>query len=797
MLAALQRRPMVLPALMCAAGICLGSTIIIPLWCFPCALPVIALTARAAGRKGAIPCLALLFFLMGIFYVSVFTARLRHNPLKAFEERYISLGGTVEDREDDENSSVLRLKVRRIGTAQASRPVGGGFKVIVTVKEGLKSAAIHPGDVLEVRGTLEALHRNVNPGIFNSEQGLARQFVTHRMVIHRGTSLRKAGGCRHFSCIHGASFIKGALEKALSSHHDRERAQLLCGIVFGDRSRLSDPDMKAFKDTGTLHILAASGMNVGILLASVLFLLKRCGLNESRGGLVALPLIILYTFMAGASASIVRASMMISLAILAKTADRDHDLCNSLCAAGLVMLLMNPFTLFDIGFQLSFGALAGILLFAPLIERLAALLPPWGRSAAELFLVSLGVQLVLGPLLAWHFSSLSLCAPLCNVFAVPPAGVLLYLGLLEGIMGALCDPLAWPLAGINGLLMAFMLACIRFFSSLPACALVVPRPSPALCTFYYLIMVLMVHCITEGRLPHLFRRKELWCGALGLLVMACLFRPCAKPGLLLTVLDVGEGDSIWLSLPGGEHVLIDGGPRSAREGKVYDAGERIVLPVLRSFGVGRLDLMMLSHPHDDHCGGLAALAKGMAPRTFREGCPSSANRNYLELRSLLVSRNVNIQRVKGEERVAFSSGVTLRIFPPLVLREEVADLEANEASMVVQVLYQKTRMLLMGDLDREGERRLMERYGDLRSDIIKIGHHGSATSSSEDFIDAVSPRYAVMSLGAKNIHGHPAPRVLAALRKRHIRTFRTDVHGAVIFSVRDGRIEARTMREEK
>ncbi len=488
--------------------------------------------------------------------------------------------------------------------------------------------------------------------------------------------------------------------------------------------------------------------------------------------------------------------MMAALAILAVQVDREADPVNILFSAVFFMLVINPYVLFDVGFQLSVGAVLALVIASAPVGKVARLVMPIVRLPAELFLLSAAVQLFLAPVIAYYFFSFSLLAPLCNVFAVPPAGILLYGGLLEGLAGMLWQPLSLPIALFNRLFLSFLLGVIAFTGSIPFCALPASRPGPFWLLCYYGLLGICTQCLyleLKSQKKFLLQAGLAFLGLLCVSGMVALF---IQHPLRVVFLDAGEGDALYLSLPSREHVLIDGGPRSQSESGNFDIGERVVLPFLRGARVSELDLVCLSHCHDDHSGGLITLVEqGMVGR-FIEGPSWSRDQNYLMLQKALKKRHVLCRRVGSGTRMIFSRGVTMEILAPFSGAhpdEESAD--PNRESLVMRVSYRGKHILFMGDCDREGEYELLRSGADLSADIIKIGHHGSAGSSSSALLDAVKPRIAVVSVGRKNRHGHPSPQVLHSLRKRGIRVYRTDVDGAVICTIDSRSLKVRTMRE--
>ncbi|MHC9542349.1 MAG: DNA internalization-related competence protein ComEC/Rec2 [Vulcanimicrobiota bacterium] len=660
------------------------------------------------------------------------------------------------------------------------------------------SDTLQYGDAVRVTGYLEALHSPLNPGMPDFTEIRRREGIGYAFFMFHGAPvLTGRGGGMPF-----IRYILNSRDRILSvmkSNHRGDSVGLLTGVIFGGSSELSEPVVRAFRITGTYHILSASGMNVAILIVALVSLFKVFSQSGKKTVLLVIPFVVVYSIMAGGTSSVIRAAIMAVMAVCAGLVERRHDLLNTLFVAVFIMLVFNPLYIYDAGFQMSALAVLGIVIIMPLMKPLIERLPFYLRGTGEIAAVSLAVQIAIAPILAWHFNQLSLLAPLCNIVIVPPVGIVLYCGLIEGVAGIFLPMLGTLIALFSETLILLIIRSVEFLSRLPFCSICLPRPSLWSCVVYYLCLGLIIaenKRLVSRALASLTARiqvfaasrgcaltqKVLFCFwvSLSVSVIIVIFSLCGNTRELRAVfLDVGQGDSFWLSLPGGHQILLDGGPSFRMKGEEQiksDAGERIIVPVLQAHGVGRIDLMLLSHGHEDHSGGVDSIVRNIKVDSFGAHHDGLSELHCRGEMKVMTEKGVEILPLSRGNVMEFTGGAFLRVLSS----SDEPSVNDNERCLVIQLVYHRVRMLFTADCDEKGEKRLLDSAAHLKSDLLKVGHHGSATSTSVPFLDEVSPRYAVISCGWKNRMGHPSPDVVERMRSRGIKIFRTDCDGAVI-----------------
>ncbi|HEX5724641.1 MAG TPA: DNA internalization-related competence protein ComEC/Rec2, partial [Longimicrobiaceae bacterium] len=477
-----------------------------------------------------------------------------------------------------------------------------------------------------------------------------------------------------------------------------------------------------------------------------------------------------------------RAGVMMALSLMAVVLQRPSATLPPVAAAALVILAAQPMAALDAGFQLSVAGVLGIILLRrAMLERVPA---AWrahaaGRWLAESLVVSVAAFLATAPVVAHHFGQVAPVSILANLPAIP----LTSLALIGAGAAAATEPVLPPLARLladgAGVMLDALGAVVDLAVAVPGGHAAVPRPQWPLWAAAGLAFLLALDL--AGRM----RAGVRWAIATGTACAAfLLLPPAALPGgdgVELAFIDVGQGDAIALRTPAGRWLLVDAGPLE----DAYDAGEKRVLPFLRARGARRVEALVLTHPHADHIGGAAAVMRALPVGTLVEPGLPFGSPVYLETLRTAERRGVAWHAAR-QDRVLRVDGVELTFLWPVAdLLDSVED--ANEISAVLRVRYGDFAALLTGDASAAVERALVARYGaELEADVLKAGHHGSATSTSDELLAAVRPALAVVSCGARNEYGHPAPEVVARLERGGAEVARTDLDGTVVVRVEPG-----------
>lgn len=554
---------------------------------------------------------------------------------------------------------------------------------------------------------------------------------------------------------------------------------LVEALVLGRREHM-DPDVNdRFVRSGLAHLLAISGMHVGLIAAALLLVATAARVPRRRAVLFTIAVTWAYLLVIGAPSSALRSAIMLSLALLALLVQRPSSSAAIVAAAAFAILAIRPLAILDPGFQLSFTGVIAIIYARPALLTLApdALTREGMRRAiTDSVVTGTAAFAVTAPFVAHHFGTIAPVSIPAGVPAIPLMSLALVGAMAALFLDLLFPALARALADGSALALDLLHGVAGLAASIPYGNGSVVTPPVAVWGAAALSALALGSAHARVR-PHL--RILLGTGAtIAILLAWPLAAPKETNGVEVHFVDVGQGDAVAIRTPAGRWVLVDAGPA----GDGFDAGARRVLPFLRAKGVRTLEAMVLTHPDLDHIGGAPAVLGGLRVRyVFEPGFPAGRS-PYLAMLGAVEAHGTEWRAARAG-RVMEVDGVRFDFLWPDSQTVDVPR-DANQISAVLRVVYNSFVLILPGDVGSDVEHQLVRRHGgDLRAPILKLGHHGSATSSAAAFLDAVQPELAVVSAGRRNRYGHPSVPVLERLEARGIAVARTDRHGTVSVAV--------------
>ncbi|NNF59435.1 MAG: DNA internalization-related competence protein ComEC/Rec2 [Rhodothermaceae bacterium] len=684
----------------------------------------------------------------------------------------------------------LRVRVDSVATANASQPVHGTVQVLLGqprfAEQPLVYPAVLPGDRVRLTGRLEPVPPRRNPADFNYGAYLRRQNVHATMALYDAeaiTFLGSEAGAR----TRLVNAARGHVEDALARFVRRDDARaVLRALLLADRAEIDAETRETFARTGLMHLLAVSGLHVllvGLLLYRLLKpVLGRLGFGwrtvELSRAAVTLALLFLYVQLTGGTVSVQRAFIMAAVWILGTVVQRPSDTLNTLGVAAIMVLLIRPAALFDVGFQLSFAAVGAIVTLVPLFE--GTLPHRWRAGRVRGWLVgmvtvSLAATLGTAPVVLYHFGRLPLAGLVLNLAAIPVTAAVLLGGIGCAVFAGWMPWAADAFAAVAELASQGLLALSREGAARLDWTLV-----EGYVRDLWLVLALTAGLVALAlwRRPRMrWRLSSAMLGCCVLSIWLGLARGDTQPQLDVVFLDVGQGDATLLAFPSGQHVLVDAGVRTPYS----DQGTRTVVPHLERFGIDRLDALVLTHPDADHIGGAFAVLEAVTVGRLVHAGPQEDGAMWQALLHFADSLGVPQQTVHAGDTLALDPAVRLRVLGPD--GPPPPWLDRNEGSVVLRAEYGATSVLLTGDAEVGAESALVARYGDaLASTVVKVGHHGSRTSSIPAFVDAASDSstvFAVVSVARRNRYGLPDEEPLARWDSTGAQVLQTAHEGAL------------------
>ncbi|MBY0123857.1 DNA internalization-related competence protein ComEC/Rec2 [Bacillus sp. S/N-304-OC-R1] len=732
------------------------------------------LTYFLAARKGyslrqlaAISLIFIMFFVRSEFAERANYSRIQENETNFsvyLQENLKVDGDTFSARAKEIKSNEKIIINYKIKTAEEKADIVQNLKV---------------GFVCSVRGLLEEPFTSTNQNAFNYKEYLNRN-QTYWIL--------KAEYLNSSKCIPQKntplSFFAKLRETGtnyLQSNFPKETAPLAIALLFGDRNYIEEDVLTSYQKLGIVHLLAISGLHVGMLVGMIYFLGIRTGISREKMTSALLIFLPCYAFITGAAPSVIRAVFMMVIFLGFQKWGRNKSLM-TIDVIGIVFLLYTfifPQVVYNVGFQLSFGVSFALILSAPIIIK------RFNHPISLLFAVSFICQLAAIPIMLFYFYEVSLISVLANILFVPlfsifilPAIFIIF--LLHLLLGENIHFLVVIINFIVNWMDYFAKQLARF----PYAVITLGKPNKVILAMY--LFVIPLYFSLWERIKGIKRMVQIQILPIIVILLhgfGYLFSPFGE----ITFIDVGQGDSIFIRLPHGKgNYLIDTGGTlrfQTDEWKTkknqYDVGKDVVIPFLKSKGITTIHKLILTHGDTDHIGGATALIEELSVRKIM--LPKSKELSDLEKTILLNAKKKQIPyqfTIAGDSWTAGNHQ-----FHVLSPQKEMTG-ERNDGSIVLFTTIGGLTWLFTGDLEKNGEEMLVRRYHNLKADVLKVGHHGSKSSTSELLLDKISPKLAVISAGRNNRYGHPNKEVLNNLSDRQINILRTDEHGAITYIFR-------------
>ena len=761
---------------------------------------------------------------------------------------------------EDKRRQKFILDTLTIGRDNVYSAVMGKLRVTVYGQ----GAKLSRGDQISFRGNIRSFRNFKNPGGFDYRRHMAFKRIwgssstqSQRIVLlnrdSSATFQKFMDKCRH------------SISMLIKMTADGEHRGVLKALITGERTQIPPLLREAFNRAGVGHLLAISGLHIGIV-ASAAFLLFSWLLSRFRillwkawtrkgAALLSFFPILAYAVLAGMSPSTQRALIMVGIFLMAFFIERDQDLLNTLAIAAMVILIVDPPSLFSISFQLSFVSVLSIIYGLSQV-RVRGILgnnlakTNWRRKALNkitiFFFVSVFATLGTLPLVMFYFNQISLVGILANLIVVPIIGfVAVPLGLLAVFIAPLSTVTATWAINASAVVLTQGIQVVKFFSDLPFAALKTITPSLVEIICYYLCAWALLNLKSKPSVfpgmnqaaygsdirnpgqreknqsdlhvsgsiktglkirgilnrwrPGVLSKSDFAKLIAGVVILVLcldatfwLYQRFWRDDFRVTVIDVGQGSAVLMELPGGYCILADGG--GFTDNTVFDVGARVIAPFLWRKKIKSVDTLILSHPNSDHLNGLIYIARHFNVKNIWTNNEARKTAGYRQFMDVIAEKKITLSSFQQMPRAYDIEGVKIKIlYPPkdfLEKRKKDEWRTSNNNSLVIKAIFGTKSFLIPGDLLARAEKELVAVAGEaLKSTVLLAPHHGSISSSTEQFFEKVKPKIVVISAGWKNPFNLPHPNVLARYRGRGCRIFRTDILGAIKFTTDGNSLE--------
>ncbi len=652
------------------------------------------------------------------------------------------------------------------------------------------------GDRVRLSGPPEKIQPVRNPGQFDYSGYLAARGIYHLYRWVEPDSVRLiARGCGSWWQSLLIQPIAGYARETFRIFLDDHSGALVQALLLGEKQDLEKDTIARFQKVGVVHVLAISGLHVGfiVIFAMTGFSLLRMPLPVRFWAL--LLVLLLYGAVVQFRPPVVRASLMAVFYLYAEQIERKPVTDNLLAGAALIILIADPLELYNPGFQFSFIAVASILHGTEKLDRLIPIKArmqkryPGKVLPARLInwiwmplLVSASAVIGTLPLTAYYYGMVPVVALIANLIVIPLIAGIVMLILFMLVFRPLSSLITGGIADMIGFLHSMLNHVVEAFAAVPMASADVTNPPLILVVLVTLAFFMFLHA-DERPL-----RNAFFLVCIAILVLIIL--PAAKDdrSLMVTFLDVGQGDAAFLRFPNHRTMLIDAGGADRN----WDNGTATILPFLKKSGTLKLDYLVASHAHDDHVGGFPALLRSIEIDTVVLNAYPYHSKRFKLIHRLCRERGIPIRIAARGDRIQADPSCRVYVLHPdsaCAVAHNFCGSECNNSSLVLKIQYGEMGLLFTGDLERSAEPRILM-YGDfLESEILKIAHHGSSTSTSDDLLNQTRPVIAIVPVARKNKFRHPSPKTLARLHERYVRVYRTSHTGAIMLRIMPGYIE--------
>ncbi|MBK9099713.1 MAG: DNA internalization-related competence protein ComEC/Rec2 [bacterium] len=654
------------------------------------------------------------------------------------------------------------------------------FKILCKVKVDNEALTelykeLKPGQIIKINGYYYKGRQKRNPGEFDYDAYLKSKEILGIIFISDINSIVIVDNRALFfsNAIHQ---LRKSIDEQIKKYHSPETAALLRGLLLADRGDIKYQTKNQFINAGVVHVLAVSGLHVGYIVLIFLFLFGR--LNFKLRSILTIFGLICFMFLTGIPPSVFRATVMAVVIIIAFLSNRSTNLFNSISIAALIILVINPNEIYNPGFQLSFAAVLAIGIILPYINQM---IDGWNiqnkiiKNILLFFGVSISAQIGTLPFTLLYFNKYSIVGIIANLVVIPAIGAIIAAAIATLVISIMLPFVAVYLGEATSIISERILRLIKFTGDLSFSHLTVSNYSLFDAFIFYILLAVFLFYIV--RFENLRAKLILF-----ILIVTNTFiissvdnEELLPDGYLnVVMIDVGQGDAFLIKFPNGKTTLVDAGNTTI----TFDNGERVIIPLLNYLGIKKIDYGIVTHIDSDHYGGYVALIlEGLIGEIIKPEIDSSLSKD-LRFEEFVNERNIPI-RYYREEKMMIDNTAIYFLYGNEI--KNIAGESTNNRSGIFKLVYGENSFLFTGDVEKEVERFYADKYRDfLDSDVLKVGHHGSKTSSSDNFLKYVSPKISLISAGFKNKFGHPVNDVLVKLEESGSLIYRTDIQKAIV-----------------
>lgn len=631
-----------------------------------------------------------------------------------------------------------------------------GTRVLVQIDKNKEEYQY--GDIIKIKGQFNIASIQRNYQGFDYREYLKTQ---KSYGIIEVTKSEKIG--KNISANSIMSLLRNNIIERIHNIDNSESAEILIGILLGTTENISEETIEDFKNSGLSHLMAVSGLNVSYVVIGVMFLLQRLKTGKRLAYIVSIIGIMLFMVITNFTDSVTRAGIMAIIIILAKIMYRQPDILSSICFSCLIILIENPYKLFSVGLQLSYAGTIGIVYFYNKFKSKIDLKKKLIHKILDIVLVCIAAQIVVLPLLILHFNTIPVYFLIANVVVSPLIPIIMLLGFIYISISYIFTKISLLIYVPLSITLKLLIFLNKTIANLPFSIILVKTP--------YIFNTVVAYIVLFA-----YKKNIKKCISVLLIIVFAVTIIIDYPkNFVLHFVDVGQGDCTFIVTEKGKTVLIDGG---GSEFGTFDVGKNILLPYLLDRKINTIDYMVISHFDSDHCIGLFEIIKRINVKNIIIPKQFEVSENYIYFINIAKHKNVKI--VSANDTIYIDKYTRIEVLWPI--DKYIANNVLNNNSLVLKLIYKDVSILFTGDIEEEAEREIATLYKNsnvLNSNILKVSHHGSKTSTTLNFLELVKPSIALIGVKKGNKFGHPNSDVIERLKEFNIKIYRTDEMGEV------------------
>lgn len=589
--------------------------------------------------------------------------------------------------------------------------------------------------------------------------------------------------------------VKNKIIKNINNKFPEETRGVFLGILLGDKSSIEEDVRQNFADSSLSHILAVSGTHISYVVICISVLFKKLKLNKNIRKVLTSLVLFMYLYLVDFSASATRAVIMSNIVILQMLFYRKQDTITTIAFSSIIILINNPYSILNIGFLLSYGGTIGIILFVNKIstESKEDFFQRFKSYLKDICIVTISAQTIIMPIIIYYFNTISFTFIISNIIASLIIGPIIMIGLVIIAISFFKIPIISLIIRFYNILIVILVRTADIISKIPMSKIYLKTPTTLEIIFYYSVVFLIALLIYIKKSNRKFIKKTIQIDIYNLknffinnrnkvlifisIVSLISITSIKIPKeLKINFIDVGQGDSCLITTPQNKKVIVDSGGSES-----YDVGKNVLLPYLLDKRITKIDYIMISHFDTDHCKGFEYVLENIKVKNVIISKQSETSENFKQIMKIIRKKRINLIIVQKETKIKIDNFTTVDILSPQ--SENIAD-NMNDNSIVAKFEAYNFSILFTGDASEKIEKELIKEKINLKSDILKVSHHGSKTGTSEEFLKSVKPKIALIGVGENNKFGHPTKDVIKRLTENKIKIYRTDTDGEIRIKIK-------------